>query len=1017
MKLFTKNKKAVESEYIAANQFLENGNPNELFAKKISVANLNTVIDLVTILDQNKDTLSVLGHKINQTFIKPISSLSFLSKSDTENLALKGIFTVGELLIKPNSFWSNLTPAKFKEKIITSLSSLSYKKIESDVSKKIQLNRIKIFDAETKKEILKHYSTMDDLIYSLKQDNYPISKALGNKIKRRLDTPIQLLLFPNVTIKSWQKLLESIKSIEDLYLLTNKELASILSLKQTEVDKLRYSISENDIFHHPVIKENKFFSKKDLAILKQKGIRTYVDLFESKANLEKVPDYILEKIKLFKKLTLKDFDSASEFSLTILDLAYLAQSLDKMTMEKKQRDSITAVINFIFSKGLPLSQILNLEPKDQKLEMSDTTIEYLLLLEKHRAEDYDKTKSHLHSKINKRYKELVPYLSRSPVILSPNRDSIDQIAKLPYSNIRELLLEDYNLIKKQISNSTFLRNLRNISINLLHDLEKELTQLPSELLSGSNIAQLENSTIFSIEEAIAFNKHSKTKTSSIWKLSDTVSSMVETELLSLPPVRQSKNIQKLISELKLITIYDLLTYCKTTTPESDKLGCSNLLPKLSSTKVEKMLDAEQKRLTSFVRGSELTPVLRKLKLRTFGTLVKHLDSKDVSDYEPELIELVIALRAPIKLFINQERLNAKLEVAGIIQVIDFLVVPDIRKVVKISLTEQEQSTIQKLQNSLSLTSIKETLSSKSYPIDKVGFIDKDLKKLLKQSGYTTIAHLNAPEELIASTSKLNKLQISRIQKILETPIYYLSNMIQSNVKSVFLLYAENIYNLWDIFAVPSLQLAKKISLPVKDVRSQFASLDSDSIKQAEKDQVEIRKSLPHTDEGIITQLKNDGISTLQALLMPSEEMKKSTILKNPSIKKLLGVLNQPIDNLEMDATVLKLVKQLGITTIKDFIVFPVAVLDEKTDLSYMAVKSLKNRLPPKKAKSIKKNSSAKSTSTKTPSKKSTASKTKTTAKKTSTASKSTKGRQTTLLDMTKNNKNSKSATSKKKEDK
>ena len=1022
MKLFSANKETVESDYIPISQYLENGNPGELFSKKISTSNVNTVVDLVTVLEQNKDSLSILGHKINQSFQNPVSSLSFLSKSDTENLALKGIFTVGELIIKPSSFWTNLTPASFKETIISSLSSLSYKKIETDVSKKVQLSKIKIFDADTKKEILKHYATMDDLIYSLKQEDYPISKALGNKIQRRLNTPIQLLLFPNVTIKSWQKLLKSINTIEDLYLLTNKELSSILSLKQTEVGKLRYSLAESNIGHNPIIKENKLFSKKDIDILKQKNIKTYVDLFDDKVKLEKVPNYILDKIKIFKQLSLKDFDPYSEFSLSILDLAYLAPSIDKMTMEKKQRDSISTIINFIFSKGLLLSQILNLETKDQKFEMSDTTIEYLLLLEKHEIEIYDKTRSHLHSKISKRFKELVPYLSRSPILLAPNRNSINQVAKLPYRNIRELLLEDSIKIKKQIAETTFLRNLRNISINLLNDLQKELTNLPSELLSGSNISQLEKNTIYSIEEAITFNKQSSAKTSSLWKLTETVCTMVETELLSLPTVRQSKNIQKLVSELKLVNIYDLLFYCKSITPESDKLNCVNLLPKLSSTKVERMLDDEQKRLSSFIRGSELAPFLRKQKIRSFGTLIKHLESKEIAEYEPELIELVTALRAPINLFVVQERLVSKLEVAGIVQVIDFIAVPDVRKVVKMSLTEQEQTAVQKLQSSLSLSLIKDALTTKSYPIEKIGLFDKNMKKLLKISGYTSIAHLNNPEELIASTSKLNKLQITRIHKFLETPIYYLTDMIKANAQSVFLLHSNNITNLWDLFATPIQQLSKIVKISVKNLRSLYASLNPDSLKQAEKDQVEIRKTLPHTTEGNIAQLKGSSITTLQALLMPDSEMKQSTSLKDPNVKKLIGTLEQPIGNLEIKPEVINQIKQLGITSIKDFVVYPAAQLDEKTDLSYMVIKSLKSRLPPKKVKATKKSSTSKPATKKATPKKtgSTVAKPKASVKTKSTANKSAKARQTTLLDMTKSNTNSttvkKSSNSKKKED-
>ena len=94
-----------------------------------------------------------------------------------------------------------------------------------------------------------------------------------------------------------------------------------------------------------------------------------------------------------------------------------------------------------------------------------------------------------------------------------------------------------------------------------------------------------------------------------------------------------------------------------------------------------------------------------------------------------------------------------------------------------------------------MASLQETLAKKSYPVNKVGLFDKNIKKLLKISGYTTIAHLNAPEELIASTSKLNKLQITRIHKLLETRIYYLTDMIKLNAQSVFLLHNNDINNL------------------------------------------------------------------------------------------------------------------------------------------------------------------------------------------------------------------------------
>ncbi|MFW9852864.1 MAG: hypothetical protein ACFFDS_07975, partial [Candidatus Thorarchaeota archaeon] len=811
---YVASKEGIITNHISKDQYIEDNDVNDLFSKKIKTSDIKSILDLITAIYQNEDSLTDLGHQIKQTFSNPISSLAVLTKADLQILEDRKIFTIGDFIIKPISSWMILSPAKLKEKIIETTSSLSYKKIESDVKKKVQLNKVKIFDTETKKEIQKHYSTMDDLIYALNKETFTFSKSLANKIKRILEQPIELLLLPDVTIKSWKNIQSYVKNIEEFYLITTKELASVLSLKQAETDKIRYSLTPNNFGNHPIIKESKIFSKKDVVTLNQRNIKYYSDLFNKNVKLDKIPNYLVDKIRIFKKIGFKDLDSNAEFSLNMLDLAYLSMNLNKIVVTKKQRDDIQNVINFIFNKGIPLMQVLELDAKDQKLEMSDTTIEYLLLLKKHDAELYKKTISKLHSKISKKYNAFSKYLERSIILLLPNRFKIDVISKLPYRNISELLLEDYNKVKNQIADATFLRNLRNISISSLRDAERSLTSIPKDLLSSSNISVLQKGSILSIEEALVFNKQSKTKTSSVWKTSDSLKSMVETDLFALPPIREDKKIYELMIKLKLQTVFDFLIYCKSLSETEYETVCASLLPKLSSTRVEKMVSSEQKRLSSFVKDKELLSFLRKEDIRSIGILLEYVEAKDPNDYAPEIVDIMGKLRAPMFLFIDQSRLLSKFQNAGIIQVIDFISIPDIRKAISVNITEQEQSTIRNLQNKMNSQLVNEVLKRKSYDVKKVGLFDTNLRKLLTKSGYTTIAHLNVPEDLIVSTSKLNSLQVSRIKKNLDLPFYYFIDIIADNPQSAVELYKNNIHTLWDIFTQTAQNLSKMIGIQV-----------------------------------------------------------------------------------------------------------------------------------------------------------------------------------------------------------
>ena len=1018
---YVASKEGIIANHISKDQYIEESNVNDLFTKKIKTSDIKSILDLITAIYQNEDNLTDLGYQIKQTFSKPISSLAVLTKADLQILEDRRIFTIGDFIIKPISSWMILSPAKLKEKILEITSSLSYKKIETDVKKKVQLNKVKIFDAETKKEIQKHYSTMDDLIYALNKETFTFSKSLANKIKRILELPIELLLLPDVTIKSWKNIQSYVKNLEEFYLITNKELASVLSLKQVEVDKIRYSLTTNNFGNHPVIKESKIFSKKDIVILNQRNIKYYSDLFNKKVILDKIPNHLKDKIRLFEKIGLKDFDPNAEFSLNMLDLAYLSMNLNKIVVTKKQRDDIQNVINFIFNKGNSLMQVLELEAKDQKLEMSDTTIEYLLLLRKHDPELYNKTISKLHSKINKKYNEFSKYLERSIILLLPNRLKVDIISKLPYKDISELLLEDYNKIKNQINDAVFLRNLRNISLSSLIAAERNLTGVPKDLLSGSNISILQKASILSIEEALVFNKQSKTKTSSVWKTSDSLKNIVETDLFALPPIREDKRIYELITKLKLQTVFDFMVYCKSLNETEYETVCASLLPKLSSTRVERMVLLEQKRLSSFVKDKEILSFLRKEGIRTIGILLEYIETKDPNDYEPEIVNLIEKLRAPMFLFIEQLRLLNKFQNAGINQVVDFISIPDIRKAIGVSLTEQEQTTIKNLQDKMNSQLVSDALKGKSYNVKKVGLFDTNLRKLLTKSGYTTIAHLNVPEDLIVNTSKLNSLQVSRIKKNLDLPFYYLNDIIVDNPQSAVELYKNNVHTLWDIFAQTAQKLSRMTGIQVSQLRTHFSNFTQDTIKNAEKEIVLIRKTHPFLNEEIIGQLQKAGIKTLQQIIFPDPRIMKNTLLNEQSVKNLRVFLDKPINNLELELEVEKQIKALGINTVKEFIIFPATMMDEKTNLSYLSIKNLKNRLPAAKSKPTKKIPAK--ASTKTPSKSTTTTKSpvatnpktstkpKVTSKQTVTKPKTTKGKQTTLFDVSQ--KNMKNDTSKK----
>ncbi|MEE9410106.1 MAG: hypothetical protein V3V41_04200, partial [Candidatus Heimdallarchaeota archaeon] len=315
---------------------------------------------------------------------------------------------------------------------------------------------------------------------------------------------------------------------------------------------------------------------------------------------------------------------------------------------------------------------------------------------------------------------------------------------------------------------------------------------------------------------------------------------------------------------------------------------------------------------------------------------------------------------------------------------------------------------------MNVHALNDLLDKKSYSVNKVGLFDSNLRELLSLSGYTSIAHLKVSSELISQTSKLNNLQISRLQKVLETPIHYLNEIIKDNVQGIFKLYRDGIYTLWDLFDTPPQDLSKKCGIPLRQLRANLSNTNKHSIKSAEKDQVTLKTTHPFLDEDIIVQLNRVGIKSLQEMLFPSRILKANAIFKELRVKKLMKFLSRPIADLNIKPNVLNQIKLLGVRTVKEYIVYPTSLMEGKVDLSYLSIKSFKNKLPLRKPKSsAKKKTTQKVPKSKTASKPQTITKTKssstsktttqktqkTSTVKTAALKKPTRSKQTTLLDI------------------
>ena len=544
-----------------------------------------------------------------------------------------------------------------------------------------------------------------------------------------------------------------------------------------------------------------------------------------------------------------------------------------------------------------------------------------------------------------------------------------------------------------------------------------MLSFPAKLFTTSELNVLKKQSIYSVEEALLFHQKSKNKSTKEWELCQRLKNIMALQLNDLPVITENKETLTYVTKNKLNTFYDLLAHCKH--EAKTELICKEILPTIKFDQITDLIIKEQKRLSNFIKGTEFNTLLKKHDLKTFGSLFNYLETADFQNLESDFEKLLSTLRAPILLVTKDSSLTNKMNKQGFYQVLDLMLPANINSVLtKCKLTDKQMSVAKEMVRKLSYTSISEIISSDCYPINNVSFIDDATKKLLNRAGYSTITHLTIPDDLLMKTSGLKALPLSRIRKILDTPFYYLSDLSRENPSSLFTLYESNIRSINDIYSISCKQLSSQIDVPQRQMNSLLSTLTDQSIKLAQKDETDLKPSMPYIGEQEIQKLKESGISSIQELIFPTKETKKSSAFTLVKVEQLLDHLDKKIEELDVKAPILVQIKQLGINNFKEFILYPSPVLDSMLNLSYMAIKGLKNRLPvsgsktsspktkPKQkpeTKSTTETTTKKSTSTKTPAKKSPSSSaektTKTTPKKTPAKSSGAKSKQTTLLDM------------------
>ncbi|MCK4896942.1 MAG: hypothetical protein KAS47_09040, partial [Candidatus Heimdallarchaeota archaeon] len=319
------------------------------------------------------------------------------------------------------------------------------------------------------------------------------------------------------------------------------------------------------------------------------GISNYIQIFDETTEKAELSTSLKDKIVFYKEFDVKLLDENIEETILLKDFVLLGSYADSLALSKKQKESVKNLSSMLLSRGTHLSKIFDLDPNKDKTNLLNTTIEYFLLIEKYKPKVYAKIVESLPEKFSSQFNALLSYLNRSPILLSgPNLININKIVKLPYENIKDLLLLSKEKLIREIDDTAVQRNVRGLTLSVLKGLDSKLTHIPKEFLTAYEINQLKKENIYSFEEALVFNRKSTSRKSKPWLLSEKVRKISTINTLSLSSYLPSSKIQERLLKLKISNVYELVYYCQNTEKEEDLSLCQTVIQSVSSINIEEI---------------------------------------------------------------------------------------------------------------------------------------------------------------------------------------------------------------------------------------------------------------------------------------------------------------------------------------------------------------------------------------------------------------------------------------------
>ncbi|MHA1874446.1 MAG: hypothetical protein ACTSVB_10050 [Candidatus Heimdallarchaeaceae archaeon] len=931
-----KDKKKTLSLTLKTGDFLGTINSKDLFSKNIEIPDISNIIDLISVLYMNKQTLTRKGLEILNLLNSSISIVTDFTEKEIEKLNEHKIATLKDLLIKPISYSSFLTEKQL-EKVNRVLSTLNLNTIRKLRDKRVQLSNIMLFDSETKKELLKYYTVVDDLIYDLSKKHSRLRSKLRNNVLKILNKSIYLISFPQLPLKNWLKLLSKVSTIQEMLLLSKSDLAKIIDTKNSEVDTFLSKITISRISNPPALKTNIVLQDFDIAELRKNSIKNYLDLFENTDVVSNLSPSLRTKIGLLQKLSSRYFDEKLP-NLSFQQLVFFNMHHDSLKVNSQVSKRLLDIYSFIFSKPTKLEEKLNLlEEDEQKIQY---TLESLLLLEKYDKKKFDNITSSFPESITLHFNEYLQFLNRHIILLVgksfENKKKYKQYGNL---TIGDLILKPKYQLSQIIDNNKLIRQIRNLSLETLRTLASKLTPIPETILDKAELDVLSQGHIFSIEEAYIFNLVSKSKTSKRWKITEKLRLRIEQKIYSLPLVFESKETFKLLLKNNIKTVYDLLLLNKS----SDITVLKNFLSQIPFHDLDSLTTQSNSKLIEFVNDKEIINELNENEINSLGELIALFEEKNISDLSMKVKDVLSCFRASLALFIRQKNILSQLSKRGYEQVYDLFFLQNIDDL-HIKFTEKQHAEFTEVLHSLNMTKVKEQLELNSYKIKDLGLFSDTEKSILENGGFSHVIHLSVSDKRIKEQTELTIKQISTLKELLSYPIYSFYALMQDKPNSIFKLYYKQKYSLWDVFNTRINELTKITNITERQLKNYFATLTPQSLKIAKKGKTQIVKNTPFMSSETILKLKEIGIYSFEELIFADNRVKKKDIFKNENIQKLLKLIEEPIEKLDVKGIRNKL-KSLGINTIGEFIVYPTSQLEGKLEMTYNDIKKIKQSIP------------------------------------------------------------------------